>query len=42
MQAMNASRSSQWARCAELGNSISSLPSICARMRSAQAGVTSS
>ena len=39
---MNAPRSSQWARCAELGNATSSLPAIRARMRSAQAGVTSS
>ena len=32
MQAMNAPRSSQWARCAELGNSTSSLPAMRARI----------
>ena len=42
MQAMNAPRSSQCARCAELGNWTSSLPAMRDRMASAQAGVTSS
>ena len=42
MQAMNAPRSSQCGRCAELGNSTSSLPEMRERSASAQAGVTSS